>query len=118
MGARVVAAAHRYKGIDYAYGGTNPRVGLDCSGLVRNVLRDVGIHAPRTSAAQAAWATPITRSQLRPGDLVFGVYPSGRVHHVGIYIGDGRMIDAPTEGESVGVHKLYKDMTRFGRIPA
>lgn len=111
---RVVSQARSWLGSPYAWGG-NSKDGVDCSGLVQQVLKSQGVSAPRTAAAQAKWTDRISKSEARAGDLVFGV--SERVHHVGIYLGDGKMIDAPTEGSSVGVHKLYSDMTLFGRIP-
>ncbi len=115
LGGRIVAAARGWFGTPYRYGGTT-RSGIDCSGLVLNVLKAVGVSGvPRTSGAQAAWATPISASQARPGDLVFFGSP---VHHVGIYIGNNQMIDAATDGIPVQVHTLYKETHRFGRVPA
>ena len=83
---------------------------------MQSVLKARGISAPRTAAAQANWSESISKDEARAGDLVFGT--SGGVHHVGIYLGNNKMIDAPTEGETVGVHSLYSDCNRFGRIPS
>lgn len=116
LGQRAVAQARTWIGTPYLYGGTT-RSGVDCSGLVQNVFSALGVNLPRTSSAQAdsEHVDQISRSQLQPGDLVFGV-SGGVVHHVGIYIGNDQQIDAPQDGIPVGVHKLYSDQTRFGRV--
>jgi len=117
LGSRVVSSARGWIGTPYKWGG-NTRSGVDCSGLVKNVLNANGVSGvPRTSAAQAMWADRISRDQLRPGDLVFGV-TNGRVTHVGIYIGNGQQIDAQKPGTKVGIHSLYKSQTIFGRVPS
>ncbi len=114
-GPEIVAYARTFIGVPYVYGGTT-RAGIDCSGLVQQVLRHAGADPPRTAAAQAAWAVRIPPSRARPGDLVFGV--DGGIHHVGIYLGNDKMIDAPQPGTTVGVHTLYKDSTLFERVPS
>jgi len=95
----VVAQAQKYIGVPYAWGGTDPSKGLDCSGLSQLVYKNLGIDLPRTASQQA---------DARPGDLVFFDYSSSRagVDHVGVYIGDGKMIAAPQEGESVKVQDV------------
>lgn len=76
----------------YVYGGTTP-AGFDCSGFVQYVLRNsAGVSMPRTSASQSGVGTAIDASQMQPGDLIF--YARGRVDHVGIYIGNGRIVHA------------------------
>ncbi len=115
-GSNLVSTARGWIGTPYRWGG-NTRSGVDCSGLVKNVLEANGINnVPRTSAAQALWVDRISKSQLAPGDLVFGV-TGGRVTHVGIYIGNGQQIDAAKPGTKVAVHKLYSSQTIFGRVP-
>nr|WP_204263517.1 NlpC/P60 family protein [Geodermatophilus normandii] len=109
MEGQVVAAAQRYLGVPYAWGGTDPSVGLDCSGLVQRVFGDLGIDLPRTSSQQATAGTPVAGlAEARPGDLVFFDNSSSRpgIDHVGIYIGDGKMIAAPQEGEVVKVQDV------------
>jgi peptidoglycan DL-endopeptidase CwlO len=106
---QVVAAAQRYLGVPYAWGGTDPSVGLDCSGLVQRVFGDLGIDLPRTSSQQATAGTPVAGlAEARPGDLVFFDNSSSRpgIDHVGIYVGDGKMIAAPQEGEVVEVQDV------------
>ncbi|WP_029430789.1 lytic transglycosylase domain-containing protein [Blastococcus sp. URHD0036] len=108
-GAQVVAAASKYLGVPYAWGGTDPASGLDCSGLVQRVYKDLGIDLPRTSSQQATSGRPVaSMAEARPGDLVFFDNSSARagIDHVGIYIGDGKMIAAPQEGDVVKVQSV------------
>lgn len=105
----VVADAQRYLGVPYLWGGTDPAKGLDCSGLTQRVFADVGISLPRTAAQQATTGTPVASlADARPGDLVFFDNSSARagIDHVGIYVGNGKMIAAPTEGETVKVQSV------------
>jgi peptidoglycan DL-endopeptidase CwlO len=115
---RVVAAAQRYLGVPYAWGGTDPAVGLDCSGLVQRVFGDLGIDLPRTSSQQATAGTPVASlAEARPGDLVFFDNSPSRpgIDHVGIYVGGGKMIAAPQEGDVVRVQDVG-DPTLIRRV--
>jgi len=109
-GAAVVAAATEYLGVPYQWGGTDPATGLDCSGLTQRVFADVGIDLPRTSSQQATAGRPVASlDQAQPGDLVFFDYSSRPgIDHVGIYVGNGKMIAAPQEGEVVKVQDVGK----------
>lgn len=109
-GAAVVAAATKYLGVPYQWGGTDPKSGLDCSGLTQRVFADVGIDLPRTSSQQATAGRPVANlADAKPGDLVFFDYSSRPgIDHVGIYVGDGKMIAAPQEGEVVKVQDVGK----------
>lgn len=93
-----VAAAQ--SGKPYRYGGTGPS-SFDCSGLVGYAYRSVGKSLPRTSAAIKSATKPISKAAAVPGDLVF--MPG----HVGIYAGDGKMVDAPRPGRNVSVRKIW-----------
>lgn len=109
----VVRIATRYYGVPYVWGGTTPR-GFDCSGFTMYVFKKAGIRLPRVSRAQYAYTRKISRSQARPGDLVFFGSP---VHHVGIYIGNGYMIHSPRKGKTVTKVKVnYVGKPKFGRV--
>ena len=94
-----VSIAMQYLGVPYVWGGESPG-GFDCSGLVKYVYGQMGIYLPHSAAAQYYAGTPISYSQLAPGDLVFFGQP---ISHVGIYIGGGSMIHAPFEGAVVSI---------------
>ncbi len=108
-GNRAVTAAREYLGVPYRWGGTDPATGLDCSGFTQRVYADLGIAIPRTSSQQATAGSPVASlDEARPGDLVFFDNSSGRpgIDHVGLYIGDGKMIAAPQEGDVVKVQSV------------
>ncbi|HEY7258605.1 MAG TPA: NlpC/P60 family protein [Gaiellales bacterium] len=107
-GGRVlVTAARRFLGLPFLWGGTSG-FGYDCSGLTHAVYRRFGIRIPRDADAQAAHGTPVGRTQLRPGDLVFFAGPggTGAVHHVAMFVGAGRVIEAPRTGTTVRIVRL------------
>jgi peptidoglycan DL-endopeptidase CwlO len=107
----VVAEAQKYLGVPYLWGGTDPSKGLDCSGFTQLVYGNLGVDLPRTSSQQATAGRAVASiADARPGDLVFFDYSSSRagVDHVGIYIGNGKMIAAPQAGESVKVQDVGK----------
>ena len=105
-GQQIVETAKKYLGVPYVYGGTSPS-GFDCSGLVYYVLKSHGITVSRSSAAMYKCGTPISKSQLQPGDLVFfqGTSASG-ISHVGIYAGNGQFIHSPNRGKVVSFADL------------
>ena len=105
----VVAEAQKYLGVPYVWGGTDPAKGLDCSGFTQLVFGNLGIDLPRVSAQQATAGRPVASlAEARPGDLVFFDHSSSRagIDHVGIYIGNGKMVAAPQPGESVKVQDV------------
>ena len=90
----LLAEAKKWIGTPYKYGGEDKR-GIDCSGLVLNVYKSaLDIKLPRNSGEQAKYCSPLQKNQLMPGDLIFFATGSSRkrVSHVGIYVGDGRMV--------------------------
>lgn len=109
LGTEAVAIAERYVGVPYLWGGASPS-GFDCSGLVQYVYGQLGVSLPRTSQQQATVGTPVpSLAQAQPGDLVFFAGSDGTPQspgHVGIYIGNGLMVDAPYTGSSVQVQPV------------
>ena len=110
--ACVLAAAQRYEGTPYLWGGRST-LGVDCSGLVSSAFAACGVIPPRNAAPQMAWssAVPVAeQAALRPGDLVFfasAEAPAGsppKVAHVGIFVGNGRFLHATTSDRPV-VHE-------------
>jgi cell wall-associated NlpC family hydrolase len=102
FGTRVIAYARHFLGIRYSYGGSTPSTGFDCSGLVRFVYGHFGIALPHSSWGDLTHGRRVGRRLLRAGDLVF-FYGAG---HVGIYVGDGRFIDAPHTGARVRISTM------------
>jgi cell wall-associated NlpC family hydrolase len=103
-----LAEAEKYKGTPYKWGGSTPQTGFDCSGLVQWAYAQAGVQIPRVTHDQieAANGSPVRRSELLPGDLVFFRDPSGYVYHVGISIGGDKFLHAPRTGDVVKVASL------------
>ncbi len=104
VGERIAAAATAVIGQPYRYGGAAPG-GFDCSGLVAYAAATVGVHLSRTAAGQLSAGTPVDRRQLRTGDLVF-MHLRRRELHVGVAIGNGRFVHAPSRGGHVRIDAL------------
>ncbi len=115
-GQDLVEAAKKYLGTPYVWGGESlAEGGLDCSGLVLRSLADLGITSgvPRVARDQATLGEAVpSLDQALPGDLV--VLNGGK--HIGIYVGDGQMIDAPKPGKSVTIRDVYAEPTTIRRI--
>jgi cell wall-associated NlpC family hydrolase len=97
-----VNAALAKLGSAYVWGATGPTT-FDCSGLMVWAYNKAGITLPRSSREQSTFGQPVSRDQLQPGDLVFYYSP---VSHVGMYIGNGQMVHAPTSGDVVKISPL------------
>lgn len=94
-------------GIRYKYGGDAPESGLDCSGLVRYVFKQVwGKDLPRTSEQISQVGQQVDANDLRPGDLVFYNTLRRGFSHVGIYLGDNKFIHAPSSGGQVRIESM------------
>ena len=105
-GAKIVSTAEKYLGVRYVYGGATPS-GFDCSGFVYYVLNSLGIKAARTLGPMYNQGTPVSKADLKPGDIVFfkNTYKVG-LSHVGIYVGGGRFIHSPSSGKVVSYADL------------
>lgn len=103
----LVSRAMGLLGVPYKWGGNAPETGLDCSGLVRHVFGDAaGLVLPRRAIEMSRTGAPVGRRDLQPGDLVFFNTLRRAFSHVGIYIGDGRFVHAPSSGGRVRVELL------------
>jgi len=111
-GAQLVADARRFLGLQYLWAGTSG-FGFDCSGFTCLVYQALGVTIPRDGAPQSAEGVKVARTSLRAGDLVFFRSSSGQIHHVGMYVGNGRMIHAPATGLPVSVVSLSEE--RYSR---
>ncbi|QBI19718.1 NlpC/P60 family protein [Egibacter rhizosphaerae] len=101
-GHPVIAAAEQYLGVPYKWGGTNPNVGLDCSGFTQQAFADIGVDLPRVSKDQSRAGQEVPDlSQAQPGDLLYWEGTGGSANHIGIYTGDGEMMHAPRTGQDV-----------------
>ena len=102
----LISNAMGFIGVAYRFGGTSP-TGFDCSGFMQYVFRKAfAVNLPRTSAAQASVGTYVSRSELRPGDMVFFRTHGSRISHVGMYIGNDRFIHAPRTGKRIEITSL------------
>jgi cell wall-associated NlpC family hydrolase len=111
-GAEAVVFALGLLDTGYRFGGTNPEAGLDCSGMISYVYEQTAqVRLPHSAAQIADTTRPITRERMRPGDLVFFNTQNRPFSHVGLYIGDGRFIHAPSSRGRVRVEQL--DSTYF-----
>ena len=109
-GLHAVQIANRLTGIPYVWGGASPRSGFDCSGLVQYVYGKLGISLPHYTVSQYGLGRAVSRSSLRPGDLVFFY----GLNHVGIYAGGGKYIHAPRSGLTVRWASLASNHGYYG----
>lgn len=101
-GEEIVDYAKKYLGYDYKYGGTSPKTGFDCSGFTYYVYKHFGYTISRSSTAQAKNGTKVAKKDLQPGDLLIYKNTSlTKIGHVGIYIGNNKMIHASEPGVGV-----------------
>ncbi|MFS0689215.1 C40 family peptidase [Sporosarcina sp. 179-K 8C2 HS] len=100
----LVDSAKQYIGLPYLWAGVSA-YGFDCSGLMYSVYKNHGILIPRDSSVQATHGTAVKRKDLQPGDLMFFAQNKGKgkVYHVSMYIGDGKMVHAPNSSRKVEI---------------
>ena len=115
----VVKYAMTFLGCPYEYGATGPDT-FDCSGFVYYVFKNTNTYngGRGTAASYKEIATPVSAEEAQPGDLVFFKNSAGKVHHVGIYIGNGKMIHAPKTGDVVKISNVYREneTITYGRL--
>lgn len=99
-GAELVKTAKQFTGLRYLWAGVSA-YGFDCSGFTYSMYRAHGIDIPRDSGDQAKFGTKVSSKHLKKGDLLFFSTPRGTVHHVGMYIGNGKMIHSPNASKTV-----------------
>jgi cell wall-associated NlpC family hydrolase len=105
-GMDVVNTAKKYIGIPYVYGAAGPG-SFDCSGFTMYVYAKFGVNLPHNSLAQSQIGQYVPKAQLQPGDLVFfATDGTGKVSHVGIYVGGGNFIQAPRTGDTVKISSM------------
>lgn len=120
--AAMIQEAEKYLGYPYVWGGSSPSTSFDCSGFVCWVLNKSGWSVGRTSAQGLyGYCTPISRSNARPGDLIFfkGTYDTPGISHVGIYVGNNRMIHCgdPISYTVINTQYWQSHFYAFGRLP-
>lgn len=119
-GQAIVEDAKKYLGVPYVWGGTDPKTGLDCSGLVQRVYKDFGINLPRVAVDQGNAGTTVPNlAAAKPGDLL--VMHNGG--HIGIYMGNNQYIHAPVPGQNVQIATIpagavFDKITRILPDPA
>ncbi len=99
-GAEIAKIAKQYLGVPYAYGGHDP-AGFDCSGLVQYSHQRAGVNVPRATSTQFEAAQEISVTDMQPGDVIFFRMGFWKISHVGIYVGKGKFIHAPSSGKHV-----------------
>jgi cell wall-associated NlpC family hydrolase len=116
LGPQAVAIAKRYLGIPYVWGGASPTGGFDCSGLTMYVYRQLGITLDHYAAWQFLEGTRIAIQDLQPGDLVFFHPQADGPGHVGMYVGDGKMLHAPHTGDVVRIASIQGRSGYLGAV--
>lgn len=111
-GGEIVDYALNFLGTKYVWGGSSPS-GFDCSGLTAYVYKHFGIYLPHSSSLQSGYGRAVARADLEAGDLVFYFSP---IHHVGIYIGGGKMVNAAGTGKGVRIDYIWTSYNCGRRI--
>lgn len=107
LAADVVLGALAHLGVPYRFGGSDPRRGFDCSGLVRHVFQQAAaLDLPRSAEDMASLGLRLDPAELAPGDLVFFNTRGRPYSHVGIYVGEGRFVHAPARRGQVRVEAM------------
>ena len=102
---KILTTASNLKGTPYLYGGSTP-AGFDCSGFTMYCFAKAGVNLSHNAQTQYGQGKHVSKENLKRGDLVFFGSSTGSISHVGIYVGDGKMIHSPYTGASVRVEKI------------
>ena len=102
---RAAGNALKMVGKPYRYGGSSP-AGFDCSGLIQYSYKQAGVSLPRSTDDLLRLSQPLRGSHLRRGDLLFFDQEGKKKSHVGIYLGDGKFVHAPSSGKQVRTDRL------------
>ncbi len=114
--AKIVKYAKKFLGNRYVYGGSSLKHGTDCSGFVMRIYQHFGYHLSRSSSAQSRNGKAISRSRLQPGDLLF-YKKHGRISHVTMYIGNGKVIHASNEKNGIMISRIgYRKACKYVKI--
>ncbi|MBD3222070.1 hydrolase Nlp/P60 [bacterium] len=106
LGRQVAGLVRQQLGLPYRWGGSSPDRGFDCSGLVQWAYGEVGVPLPRVVRDQSRAGRRVDRGSLVPGDLLFFAMGGSGVSHVGVYVGDGDFVHAPSSGRPVRTDSL------------
>lgn len=113
--AKVLSLTRAQIGDWYLWGASGPNR-FDCSGLVLWVYGHLGINLPHKANLQQRYGKAVSKANARPGDLVFFRYSNGYAYHVGIYVGNGYMIDAPGRNRQINKRKIWSSRITFRRL--
>ncbi len=113
--SKILTTARKYDGRFYRRAGTTP-AGFDCSGYTRYVFAKLGKSLPHNSSAQYSVVKHVSRANARAGDLIFFRSSSGRIYHVGIYAGGGKLYHASQRGVPTGLGTIFSSNVSFGRV--
>ncbi len=102
---QIVNYACQFVGNRYVWGGTSLTNGCDCSGFTQSVLKHFGISIPRVSRDQARSGVKVDSSSMRPGDLIFYANKRGTINHVGMYIGNGQVVNAASTRSGIRIYR-------------
>lgn len=113
LAQQVTAAAEKYIGLPYVWGGNDPAAGLDCSSFVQNVFKDLGYSLPRVTYDQINQGRPVgSLAEAQPGDLLF----THNTGHVAIYLGNGKAVDAPQPGQTIQIRDAWENDSNITAI--
>jgi len=114
LGVKVMNTGKKYIGTPYCHGGESPAC-FDCSGFTKYVYSKIGIDIARVADVQLSQMNRVSRKNAKPGDLVFFINGHGKAYHVGIYIGNDRIIHSPKPHGKVREEKIWSSKVIFAR---